>query len=93
MRSISMSSPKIQFLIVFSLMSLIIFINSSIEQLIAFFGKTLIICLVSYVITVFMKRFRAKQKVSSKGKAVLITGIVIINENLRILSMNSSVNL
>ena len=75
MLSKCMSSLKIQFLLIATIMSLISFVNTSVEQLIAFCGKTLIICFISYLMTIFIKKFRTKELVTSKGKAVLITGI------------------
>ena len=64
----------LRFLTIVSIISSITFVNRSAEQLIAFCGKTLIICFVSYLITILLRKYRTKRFVNSSGKAVLITG-------------------
>ena len=76
MSLISKCSQKILFLSIFSSMSLITFLNTNVDKLFAILGKTLVIFLVSYFVSIFMRRFRTKEMVTSKGKAVLITGIL-----------------
>ena len=67
-------SSKMQFFFLISAIILINIFNSSVGLLFAILGKTLIILIMSYVLTLFLRQYKHREYVNPNGKAVLITG-------------------
>ncbi|XP_054153370.1 retinol dehydrogenase 16-like [Oppia nitens] len=67
-------SPSLQFTIIFTIMSFMAFINESLNHWLSIVSKTILIGIISYLLTLYIRKYRNKVFIITKGKAVLITG-------------------